>query len=123
MPTSGGYVDANILDEYSFNLGARVGAVNYDGNDPTTATTGSGYDAFEDGVYLSEFTNGLAIVNPKANGQQTITLPSAGAGFQWDRLDAADFDNQDPGVNDGTTNITTQTLPERHGIIIARVAV
>jgi hypothetical protein len=121
FPTSGGFVDANILDEYSFDLGAAIDAPNYDGNDPATATTGSGYLPYENGVYLREFANGLAIVNPKGNGTQTITLPSPGAGFHWERLDAADYDNQDPTTNDGAI-VTTQQLPERHGIIIKRVA-
>ena len=121
LNTSGGMVDCYILDEYSFNLGGAIDEPNYDGTDPKTSNSGSGYNDFEQNVYLRRFDNGLAIVNPKGNGTQTITLSSAGGGFHWERLDATDYDNQDPTTNDGAT-VTTQQLPERHGIIIARVA-
>jgi hypothetical protein len=115
-----GYIECQILDEYSFNLGAALTAPNYDGNDPATSIAGSGYNPYQDGVYLREFENGLAIVNPKNNGTQTITLPSPGSGYQWDRLDAANYANQDPDVNTGELDISSVTLPERHGIIIKR---
>lgn len=121
FPTSGGFVDCNILDEYSFDLGAPLAGPDYDGADVTTSNSGSGYNSYESNVYLREFDNGLAIVNPKSNGTQTITLPSAGAGFHWERLDATAYASQDTTTNDGAT-VTTQQLPERHGIIIARVA-
>lgn len=121
FPTSGGFVDANILDEYSFDLGTAVDPPNYDGNDPTTSTSGSGYNDYELGVYGRRFANGHIWVNPKGNGEQTITLPVI-AGFHHNHLDAANYANQDPGVNDGATNVTTLTLPERHAQITALVA-
>ncbi len=122
FPTSGGYVDANILDEYSFNLGAAVDAPQYDGADVTTSNTGSGYNDYELGVYGRRFANGYGWVNPEGNGDQTITLPVI-AGFRHDHLDATDYDSQDTGVNDGATNVTTLTLPERHGQITKLTAV
>ena len=103
-----------FMDEYQFDLGQPLEAA-----DRTTSHS-SGYEPEQNGVHWREFDNGIAIVNPKGNGTQTITLPSAGAGCQWNRLDAADYDNQRPGVNDGATNVTSQQLAERDGIILQR---
>jgi hypothetical protein len=118
-----GFTDTVILDEFNFDLGDRVGPVKYDGADPATSNTGSGYIPYYSGVYLSEFENGLAIVNPKGNGTKTIPLPDPGVGYRWDRLDATDYDSQDIDTNDGATNVMTQTLLERHGIILKRTNV
>ncbi len=122
-PTSGGYVDCNVLNEYDFDLGQPLTAPKYDGADPLISTSGSGYVADQLGVYWREYDNGLAAVNPKDNGDQTITLPSPGAGNQWDHLGAADFTEavQDPDINDGAENVTTLTIKEREGQVIKRV--
>jgi hypothetical protein len=90
-------------DEYNWDLGQ-----------PTQTPRTSAYSL---GVYLREFDNGCAIVNPKGNGTRTITLPSAGAGKRWDRLSGT----QDPTVNNGATNVTSVTINERDGLILKRV--
>ena len=121
-PTSGGFVDNYDLDEFYYNLGVAIDEPAYDGDNPETDVTGSGYLAYESGVYLRKFQFGAAIVNPKDNGQQTITLPSE-SGFHWDRLGSSDFPGrtlQEPSVNTGATDITSVTIDARRGLIIRR---
>jgi len=110
--------DCVVINEYDIDVGVAI-------DPPDYGATSSGYNDYQLGVYKREFADGLVLLNPKGNGERTVSLPSAGAGFQWDRLGAADFTEavEDSDVNDGATNITSQTLPERHGIIIKRVAV
>lgn len=102
------YQSVPWFDEFDYNLGLAIDA---------RQTV-----AFENGVYVREFDNGLAVVNPRQNGTQTITLPSPGSGFHWENLDAADFDNQDPTFNDGATVTQVTSLSESDGRIITRVA-
>ena len=109
--------DCVVINEYDINMGQALDAPNY-------AATASGYLTFQNGCYLRRFDNHLALLNPKDNGDQTITLPVE-PGIQYDRLGAADFNDpvEDADVNDGATNITTQFIKEREGIIIKRVPV
>jgi hypothetical protein len=81
-------------DEYNSNLGA--------------ATTSPPTAAYENGVWRRDFANGIALVNPKGNGTQTVTL---GASFK--HLSGT----QDPVVNNGAT-VTSVTLNERDGVIL-----
>lgn len=93
------------FDEYDWNLGY-----------PTQTPRSSPH---QDGVYLREFDNGCALVNPKGNGPRTIALPSAGANMRWDRLSGT----QEPAINNGQTNVTSVSIAERDGLILKRVSV
>jgi hypothetical protein len=67
-------------------------------------------DPWEQGVYRRNFQGGVALVNPKGNGQQTVTME---AGFK--RISGT----QDPAVNNGEP-VTSITLEERDGILLVR---
>jgi hypothetical protein len=86
-----------FYDEYNSNLGAATTA-------PPTAP-------YQHGVWRRDFENGIALVNPKGNGTQTVTL---GASFK--QLSGT----QDPVVNNGET-VTKVTLNERDGVILRRI--
>jgi hypothetical protein len=96
--TSGTYGDAPDFDEYNANLGNAISA-------PQTA-------AWQHGVYRRDFDNGIALVNPKGNGAQTVQLETS-----YKRL----LGTQAPGVNNGQT-VTSVTLQDRDGIILMKLA-
>ena len=108
--------DALIINEYDIDLGQALAEPDYSGTDP------SGYTRWDLNSFMREYENGMHIVNPKDNGTRVYTLPSPGGGCQWDNYGASDFSDpvDDPDVNDGDLNITTQSLPERHAIFIKR---
>jgi hypothetical protein len=85
-----------LFDEYNSNLGA--------------ATTSPPTAAYQHGVWRRDFQNGIALVNPKGNGAQTLTLETA-----YKHL----LGTQDPSVNNGTT-VTEVTLNDRDGVILLR---
>jgi hypothetical protein len=91
------YGDAPWFDEYQAVLG--------------TATTAPATTVWQNGVYRRDFTNGIALVNPKGNGAQTITLEG-----DFKRLSGT----QAPTVNSGQT-VRTLTLQDRDGIILMRL--
>ena len=93
----GGYHSVNWFDEFDFNLGA--------------ATRLPPVVAYQNGVWRRDFQYGIALVNPKGNGAQTITLETS-----YQRLTGS----QDPTVNDGSTS-SSVTLQDRDGIILMRV--
>jgi Hypothetical glycosyl hydrolase family 15 len=95
---SGGYSGVVWFDEYNANLGDSTGA-------PPTG-------AWQKGVWRRDFTNGIALVNPKGNGPQTVTLETP-----FVKLSGT----QDPAVNNGAT-VTQVTLQDRDGIILLRKA-
>ena len=66
--------------------------------------------AWQKGVWRRDFTNGIALVNPKGNGTQTVQL-----GGSFVKIKG----NQDPAVNNGQT-VTSVTLNDRDGIILLR---
>lgn len=68
------------------------------------------------GVWAREFTGGIAIMNPKGNGPQTITLAQLGGPKRWKRI----LGTQDPATNDGTDVTSDITLGDRDGIILLR---
>jgi hypothetical protein len=90
--------DAPWFDEYQVQLGNAVGG-------PSTA-------AWQSGVYRRDFDNGIALVNPKGNGTQTVTLEASFTHFTG---------QQAPAVNNGAT-VTSVTLQDRDGIILMRSA-
>jgi hypothetical protein len=65
---------------------------------------------WQNGVYRRDFENGVALVNPRGNGQQTVQLE---AGLR--RIAG----NQDPAVNNGQA-VDTVTLQDADGIILVR---
>jgi Hypothetical glycosyl hydrolase family 15 len=84
------------FDEYNAKLGAAV----------STPPTG----AWKNGVWRRDFTNGIALVNPKGNGKQTVQL-----GGTFVKIKGT----QDPSINNGQT-VTSVTLQDRDGIILLR---
>lgn len=84
------------FDEYNAKLGQPISG-------PPTA-------AWQKGVWRRDFTNGIALVNPKGNGPQTVQL-----GGTFVKIKGA----QDPAVNNGQT-VTSVTLQDRDGIILLR---
>lgn len=94
--SSKGYSGVVWFDEYNANLGM-----------PTSPPPTS---AWQNGVWRRDFTNGIALVNPKGNGTQTVQL-----GGTFVKIKGT----QDPSVNNGQT-VTSVTLQDRDGIILLR---
>ena len=94
--SSTGYSGVVWFDEYNAQLGNPIGAA------PTAA--------WQKGVWRRDFSNGIALVNPKGNGVQTVTL-----GGSFVKIKGT----QDPTVNNGQT-VTEVTLQDRDGIILLR---
>ena len=67
------------------------------------------------GVYIRRFQHGMAVVNPKGNGTQTVDLAALFPGETYQRITGT----QDPATNNGAT-VTTVTLDERNGLILVR---
>lgn len=88
--------DAVWFDEYGAKLGQSVSS-------PPTG-------AWQKGVWRRDFEGGIALVNPKGNGAQTVTLEG-----DFKRISGT----QDSGVNNGQTTRTV-TLQDRDGIILLR---
>ena len=96
--TANGYTGVVWFDEYNANLGQAMSAA-------STA-------AWQKGVWRRDFTNGIALVNPKGNGPQTVQL-----GGTFVKIKGS----QDSSVNNGQT-VTSVTLQDRDGIILLRQA-
>jgi hypothetical protein len=94
---SGGGGDAPSFDEYDTNLGNAISA-------PQTV-------AWQKGVFRRDFENGIALVNPKGNGAQTVVLEA-----DFKRISGS----QAPKVNNGAT-VHTVTLPDRDGLLLLRL--
>jgi Hypothetical glycosyl hydrolase family 15 len=94
--SSTGYAGVEWFDEYDAKLGNPIGA-------PPTG-------AWRQGVWRRDFSGGIALVNPKGNGAQTVTL-----GGSFVKLKGT----QDPSVNSGAT-VTQVTLKDRDGIVLLR---
>jgi Hypothetical glycosyl hydrolase family 15 len=89
------------FDEFNSKLGAAlVGPLVF-----------PGAKAWQKGVYRRDFEDGIALVNPKGNGTQTVTLETTYKHIKG---------TQDPAVNNGET-VTEVTLPERDGLILLRL--
>lgn len=74
------------------------------------ALKGPSTKPWKKGVYRRDFENGIALVNPKENGKQTVTIEP---GFV--RING----KQDSSVNNGKA-VTSVTLKDRDGIILVR---
>jgi hypothetical protein len=66
--------------------------------------------AWQQGVWRRDFEKGVALVNPKGNGAQTVAL-----GGTFTKLTGT----QAPSVNDGSS-VTSVTLADRDGILLLR---
>ncbi len=95
---SNAYSGTFWFDEFNVKLGKAV-------TNPSTT-------AWQNGVYRRDFENGIALVNPRGNGAQTVTLES-----QFVKVSG----QQDPATNNGQT-VTTVTLKDRDGIILLRTS-
>jgi hypothetical protein len=105
---NGSYNDYVTFDEYSFGLGGPTAGP----NNPSNGTYSSGGIAvYQNGVYRRDFANGIALVNPKGNGTQTVTLETS-----YKHLSGT----QDSTTNNGQT-VTTVTLNDRDGVILQRL--
>ena len=94
--SASGYSGVVWFDEYNANLGQPT-------TPPPTA-------AWQKGVWRRDFTNGIALVNPKGNGPQTVQL-----GGTFVKINGS----QDPAVNNGQ-KVTAVTLQDRDGLILLR---
>lgn len=94
--TAKGYSGVVWFDEYNAKLGQ-----------PTTSPPTA---AWQNGVWRRDFTNGIALVNPKGNGARTVQL-----GGTFVKIKGT----QAPSVNNGQT-VTSVTLQDRDGIILLR---
>lgn len=99
---------------YSFtdNTNQYYGVVWFDEFDSKLgqATTLPPTAAWQKGVWRRDFDNGIALVNPKGNGTQTVALETSYVKLKG---------TQDPVTNNGQT-VTTVTLKDRDGIILLR---
>jgi hypothetical protein len=91
------YAGVHWFDEFNAALGL--------------ATTAPPKAAWQKGVYRRDFENGIALVNPKGNGAQTVTLETS---FQHVS------GSQASSINNGQT-VTTVTLNDRDGVILMRL--
>lgn len=92
------YYGAPQFDEFNVKLGAAVSA-------PATS-------AWQSGVYRRDFANGIVLVNPKGNGQRTVTLEGDFVKIKG---------TQDATTNNGAT-VRQVTLKDRDGIVLLRKA-
>ena len=100
------YASEVRIDEMDYDLGQAISSPDYDAS---PSVSESGYNAKTDGIYWREFDNGIAIVNPKDNGNKTnVSLPSAGNGKVWKTF--------------AGSTVTTFDLEQRSGLILKRVA-
>jgi hypothetical protein len=97
----GGGAIITWFDEFNFNLGPATSA----------AYSAGTMTPYQNGVYRRDFENGIALVNPKGNGTQTVTLETS-----YKHLSGT----QAPTVNNGQT-VTTVTLNDRDGVILQRL--
>lgn len=97
---------ALVFDEFS---GGALNSYGYLGTATEARKTFA--QTYSNGVYLRQFTGGMAVFNPRGNGAQTITLPR-----QMRKLTGS----QDAVTNDGSL-VTSVTLADRDGLILINV--
>lgn len=90
------YTGTFWYDEYGANLGA--------------ATSSPSLSPWQNGVFRRDYANGIALVNPRGNGAQTVTLE-----MPYRKIQGI----QDPVTNNGQV-VTSVTLTDRDGIILLR---
>jgi hypothetical protein len=102
---SNGYSGTFWFDEYD-DAGKGTGYLGM-------PVSGPSLTPYQNGVYMREFDHGFALVNPKGNGTQTVTLPVA-----VHRI----LGTQAPSVNNGATIPAGSpiTLQDRDGLILLK---
>lgn len=106
-PSSSNYASEQWIADMDYNLGQPISTPDYNSS---PSTYDSGYNAKTQGIHWREYDNGIAIVNPKDNGDKTgVTLPNPGANKVWQTFAGA--------------TVTTFNLQQRHGLILKRVAI
>jgi Hypothetical glycosyl hydrolase family 15 len=102
----------NAYYEFSLAANAYSGTFWFDEFDTKlgTANAGPSTTAWQKGVYRRDFANGIALVNPRGNGAQTVQLETT-----YRKISGS----QDSAVNNGQT-VTSVTLQDRDGIILLR---
>ena len=103
----GGGRNVAWLDEMGVNLGAATTGPN---NPANSTYSDGGLTVWQNGVWRRDFANGIALVNPKGNGQRTVTLETTYKHFSG---------TQNPSLNDGQS-VTSVTLNDRDGVILLR---
>lgn len=100
-----------ILDELAFEWGEPI--------DPPAIETGMISGAYQRRFRTSTY-DVLALCRPIFKGTQgTVNLLAPRSGHQWYRIDASDYGNQDPAVNDGSLEGSTlSNLTEHNGIVL-----
>ncbi len=83
--------------------GPALGYLGYPTTQPPPA-------AGQNGVWRRDFDHGIALVNPKGNGAQTVSL-----GGTFVHLTGS----QNPSLNNGSA-VTSVTLQDRDGLILLR---
>jgi Hypothetical glycosyl hydrolase family 15 len=103
----GGGNGVGWFDEMAVNLGPPIAGP----NNPTNGTySNGGLTQWQNGVWRRDFANGIALVNPKGNGPQTVTLETT-----YKHLSGT----QVPSINNGQS-VTSVTLNDRDGVILLR---
>jgi hypothetical protein len=106
--TPGPYNTIGWFDEFTANLGAPIAGPN---NTSNGTYSNGGLTVWENGVWRRDFVNGIALVNPKGNGVQTVTLETT-----YKHLSGT----QVPSLNNGQS-VTSVTLNDRDGVILLRL--
>jgi hypothetical protein len=74
------------------------------------ATEGPSTSPWQTGVYRRRFQNGMALVNPRGNGNRTVTIEQGYCRIRG---------NQDPTINNGKPAMSI-TLRERDGLLLVK---
>ncbi len=97
----GGYHEVPWFDEYDLAGNSNSKWLGMPIDPPQT-------DAYQNGVWMRRFEHGLALVNPKGNGPQTVDVP---AGYH--HIEGT----QAPTINDGTPAMSVM-LADRDGLLL-----
>lgn len=110
-----GYFTISDMGQYSPNTFYWIDEFDLAGTKPKwlgTAIDPPQTAAWSRGVYMRRFAGGLALVNPKGNGPQTVTPPAG-----YTRL----VGKQAPTINTGAA-ATTVTLADRDGLLLVKAS-
>jgi hypothetical protein len=72
------------------------------------------FTSWSNGVWMRRFANGIALMNPKSNGSQTVT-PPGGPGYYHHFTGS-----QAPTINNGASVTGTVTLADRDGLLLVK---
>jgi hypothetical protein len=104
--------DCLWFDEYN---GGSLNTVGYLGQPLSNAAGAAQTAAWSNGVWKREFTNGIALWNPKGNGAHSVSLSGLGNLKHFSG-------SQNPSLNNGSTVTNgSVTLQDRDGLILMRL--